>query len=51
MQLKGHGGVAGLYEIEGTRRNIRVLLAEDNLINMKVTSLVSFLLSTAVCFR
>lgn len=36
MQLKGHGSLADLNEIEGTRRNIRVLLAEDNLINMKV---------------
>ena len=48
MQLKGHGSLADLNEIEGTRRNIRVLLAEDNLINMKVLVILAFNFSSAL---
>ena len=36
VQLKGHGSFSELGEVEGSRRYLKVLLAEDNLINMKV---------------
>lgn len=36
VQLRGHGSHSELGEVEGSRRYLKVLLAEDNLINMKV---------------
>lgn len=36
LQLRGHGSYSELAEVEGSRRFLKVLLAEDNLINMKV---------------
>ena len=36
-QLRGHGSYSELAEVEGSRRHLKVLLAEDNLINMKVS--------------
>ena len=36
LQLKGHGSRSELAEL-GARRSLKVLLAEDNLINMKVS--------------
>ena len=37
VQLKVHGSFSELGEVEGSRRYLKVLLAEDNLINMKVS--------------
>ena len=39
MQLNGHGSVSELNQVEESRKKVRVLLAEDNLINMKVGQL------------
>ena len=36
LQLRGSGSNSELGEVEGSRRYLKVLLAEDNLINMKV---------------
>lgn len=36
LQLRGYGSHSELGEVEGSRRYLKVLLAEDNLINMKV---------------
>ena len=36
LQLRGHSSLSELAEVEGSRRKLKVLLAEDNLINMKV---------------
>ena len=38
LQMKGHGSYSELGEVEGLRRYLKVLLAEDNLINMKVAA-------------
>ncbi len=44
LQLRGHGSYSELAEVEGSRRYLKVLLAEDNLINMKVDTLLRLLL-------
>ena len=38
VQLRGHGSHSELAEVEGSRRFLKVLLAEDNLINMKASA-------------
>ena len=38
LQLRGHGSHSELAEVEASCRYLKVLLAEDNLINMKVTA-------------
>ena len=38
VQLRGHGSHSELAEVEGSRRFLKVLLAEDNLVNMKVSA-------------
>ena len=47
LQLKGHGSFSELGELDGSRRFTKVLLAEDNLINMKVSSNISELLGVS----
>ena len=37
VQLSGHGSLSELNQGKESRQKIRVLLAEDNLINMKVS--------------
>lgn len=44
LQLRGHGSYSELAEVEGSRRFLKVLLAEDNLINMKVDTSLCLLL-------